>query len=105
MDLNVPGYTKAFHASWQRDALPDDFERWSTRLPILANGKIYGRVELIGRSSRGEVFQTLAVLSELMESIQPEIEKLSSESSAQSSPSERTVVMSQVAATTPLIRT
>ncbi len=49
MDLNVPWLHEGFHASWQKHQLPELTDRW-TRLPIVADGRVFGRFEVIGKS-------------------------------------------------------
>ncbi len=79
MDLNVPWLHEGFHASWQRHQLPELADRWTTKLPIVADGRIYGRLEVVGKAKSASVFKTLALLAELMELVQPEVSKLGAE--------------------------
>ncbi len=36
---NVPWLHEGFHASWQKHQLPELTDRWTTRLPIVADGR------------------------------------------------------------------
>ncbi len=103
MDLNVPWLHEGFHASWQRSKIPEISERWITKIPIYSDGKMYGRLEVIGKSSQS-VFSTLSALAELMEAIQPEVARLSAEVPFQPANSESFPYSSPFAAPTAATR-
>lgn len=79
MDLNVPWLHEGFHASWQRNKLPEAAARWTTKLPVLVNGRLLGRLEVIGKLNCDRYFETLSALAVLLESLQPELARLASE--------------------------
>jgi UDP-GlcNAc:undecaprenyl-phosphate GlcNAc-1-phosphate transferase len=79
LDLNIPWLHEGFHASWQVNRMPDVSERWNTRLPIVSQGRLLGRLEIVGKLRDDKIFLTLAQLAEMLESLQPDIERLASE--------------------------
>lgn len=80
LDLNVPWLHEGFHASWQRNKMPDILERWATKLPIVSGERMLGRLEVIGKLQSQSAFVTLSALAEMLESLQPEIARLASDS-------------------------
>lgn len=76
MDLNVPWLEEGFHGTWQRSRLPDRLERWSTTLPIFGDGKIAGRIEVIGPAEAKHTLETLVRLTSLIEDLTPQVERI-----------------------------
>ncbi len=76
MDLNVPWLEEGFHGSWHRSRLPDRLERWSASLPIHAEERIAGRIDIVGPASTSATLGTLAKLVELLEDLSPQVESL-----------------------------
>ena len=79
LDLNVPWLHEGFHANWQRNKMPDVLERWATKLPVDAGGRLIGRLEVVGKLQSESAFVTLSALSDMLASLQPEIARLISE--------------------------
>jgi hypothetical protein len=79
LDLNVPWLHEGFHACWQKKKLPEAAERWHTSLPVISKGRMLGRLEVMGPTQSCNFFETLGRLAELMESLQPEIDRLATE--------------------------
>lgn len=79
MDLNVPWLHEGFHASWQRNKLPEIAARWHVRLPVISNGRLLGRLEVVGKSNNSDHLQVMTRLVGLLESLQPDIALLASE--------------------------
>ncbi len=78
LDLNMPWLHEGFHANWQKSRMPETVDRWTTTIPIVCAGRMLGRLELIGNTKSGNVFEILGQLAELLEDLQPQITKLSS---------------------------
>jgi len=82
LDLNVPWLHEGFHANWSRTRMPDDTHLWRTQLPIFAESRSLGRLVLAGHMDNVDSVSVLTELAEMMESLQPEILILISESLA-----------------------
>jgi UDP-GlcNAc:undecaprenyl-phosphate GlcNAc-1-phosphate transferase len=79
-DLNVPWLHESFHARWSNKVSGGNMaERWTTNLPIVVNGRALGRVELVGTLRSGEVLPVLETVAELIDGLQPELERLVSD--------------------------
>lgn len=79
-DLNVPWLHESFHARWSNKVTGGEMaERWTTNLPIVVNGRALGRVELVGTLRSGEVLPVLETVAELIDGLQPELERLVSD--------------------------
>ena len=76
LDLNMPWLHEGFHADWHRSKMPEYSERWSVKLPLIHSGKVYGRLEFIGRHRDGETLVVMAQLTELLETMQVDIENM-----------------------------
>ncbi len=76
LDLNVPWLHEGFHATWQRSKMPDRLERWSTSLPLYADGRIAGRLDVVGPVADGKAFQALSQLAEILEDLGPQLEAM-----------------------------
>ncbi|MBM3965767.1 MAG: hypothetical protein FJ308_11990 [Planctomycetes bacterium] len=76
LDLNMPWLHEGFHADWHRNKMPEYSERWSVKLPLIHSGKVYGRLEFIGRHRDSETLVVLARLTELLETMQVDIEHM-----------------------------
>lgn len=80
LDLNVPWLHEGFHATWQRSKMPDKLERWTTSLPLFADGRLAGRLDIIGPVADGKAFSSLAQLADVLEDLAPQLELLVSRS-------------------------
>ncbi len=76
LDLNVPWLHEGFHATWQRSRMPDRLERWSTSLPLYADGRLAGRLDVVGPVADGKAFHALSQLAEILEDMGPQLEAL-----------------------------
>jgi UDP-GlcNAc:undecaprenyl-phosphate GlcNAc-1-phosphate transferase len=76
LDLNVPWLHEGFHATWQRSKMPDRLERWSTSLPLYADGRPAGRLEIVGPVVDGKAFHALSQLADILEDLGPQIEAM-----------------------------
>lgn len=79
MDLNVPWLHEGFHGSWHRSRHLDRLERWTVALPIFADGRIAGRVDVTGPANDGGTLPTVAKLIELLADLTPQIESIMAE--------------------------
>ncbi len=84
LDLNVPWLHEGFHANWHRNKLPEIAEMWVVKLPVRADGRFLGRLEVYGRYDDDTSLASLSLLAELMESLQPDFIRLLSDSPASS---------------------
>lgn len=76
LDLNVPWMQEGFHASWYRAKMPDQAERWQTKIPIVSASKVVGRLE-IAAPLRGEpAYRLMSLAAEMMESLENHIQRV-----------------------------
>lgn len=79
MDVNVPWLHEGFHANWERASeLPAD-QRWVTRFPIIAQGRLVGRLDVSGALDDSSYLMTLGMLGGLLQNLAPQIEALVNE--------------------------
>lgn len=97
LDLNVPWLHEGFHANWHRSKMPDVSEQWVVKLPVKVNGRSLGRLEVYGSHRGSESLASIAYLTELMESLQPEILRLLSDGHLASAEAERLAPITQFA--------
>lgn len=100
LDLNMPWLHEGFHASWHKNKLPEFSERWMVKLPVISEGKTLGRIEVVGHHQNAETYSTMAKLSDLLESMQADIQKAVDEfTEAQTGPQSKGKVQSGTAST------
>ncbi len=73
LDLNVPWLHEGYHACWNRDKAPEEIKRWKTQMPIFADERPLGRIEIIGGVDSTTVTLVLEELAMLIDSIQAEV--------------------------------
>lgn len=76
LDLNMAWLHEGFHASWKRRDVSPDAQMWHTTLPIVAAGRAVGRLEISAPFCRESTYQVLVLVTELLESLEPNIERL-----------------------------
>ncbi|MEC9092116.1 MAG: MraY family glycosyltransferase [Planctomycetota bacterium] len=76
LDLNLPWLHESFHADWKRPTEADSEELWQTRLPLAANGRVYGRMEISGAVTNESVYLALMLMADMLETMEPAIAKL-----------------------------
>lgn len=74
LDLNMPWLHEGFHANWHISKMPDSSERWTLKIPIQSQGRILGRVEVMGRLVGTESYIVIERLMELLGELQPRIQ-------------------------------
>lgn len=74
MDLNVPWLEEGYHGTWYRGKMPDKLERWTAGLPIYADGRLAGRLDVVGPADSAECMGAIGKLTELVEDLIPQIE-------------------------------
>ncbi|RMF43774.1 MAG: undecaprenyl/decaprenyl-phosphate alpha-N-acetylglucosaminyl 1-phosphate transferase [Planctomycetota bacterium] len=77
LDLNVPWLEEGFHAVWKNvnsGEHAERDERWSTALPIRADGRVVGRLNVAGAATSQQSLSALSRLVELIEDLAPQIE-------------------------------
>lgn len=74
LDLNMPWLHEGFHANWHIAKMPDSSERWTLKIPIQSQGKILGRVEVMGQLIDTESYVVIERLMELLGELQPRIQ-------------------------------
>ncbi|MEI8211849.1 MAG: MraY family glycosyltransferase [Planctomycetota bacterium] len=79
LDLNMPWLHEGFHANWHHKNMPEYSERWTIKLPLVHQGRVFGRIEFIGRHSDRETLDVIARLTELLETMQLDFEKMMDE--------------------------
>ena len=79
LDLNLAWLHEGYHAAWERKKMPNAAEMWMTRLPVIANGRRLGRLEIAGPVTTESVDPLLSLVAELLEQMQPCIERLAAE--------------------------
>ena len=87
MDLNAPWMHESFHGTQQRKDMPrGGNHEWQVELPLIADGRLFGRVEIIGSGqedlSHHEIVKRVLVVTESIEDslLDPETEELLSQS-------------------------
>jgi len=79
LDLNVAWLHEGYHAVRHRNEDEEATDRWLVHLPLLANGRLLGRLEMAGHISNGVAHPLLALVAELLESLQPCLDRLAEE--------------------------
>jgi UDP-GlcNAc:undecaprenyl-phosphate GlcNAc-1-phosphate transferase len=74
LDLNMPWLHEGFHANWHLAKMPDSSERWTLKIPVQSQGKILGRVEVMGQLVGTESYVVIERLMELLGGLQPRIQ-------------------------------
>lgn len=75
-DLNIAWLHEGFHASWRRRDVSKDAQLWRTTLPIVADGRAVGRLEISAPFCRESTYQVLSLVAELLEALEPSISRL-----------------------------
>lgn len=76
LDLNMPWLHEGYHAAWKKNILPEYSERWTLRLPLKHQGRIFGHLEFIGKQQEEETLSTIARLTELLDVMQTDLQAL-----------------------------
>ena len=79
LDLNLPWLHESFHAVWSIDEKVESEEVWQTRIPLAANGRVYGRMEVSGAVSNESIYLVLMLMSDLLETLEPALARLADE--------------------------
>ena len=74
LDLNMPWLHEGFHANWHVAKMPDSSERWALKIPVQSQGRILGRVEVVGQLVGTESYIVIERLMELLGELQPRIQ-------------------------------
>lgn len=75
-DLNIAWLHEGFHATWKRRDVSEDAQLWQTTLPIIADGRAVGRLQISAPFCRESTYQVLAMVAELLEELEPSIARL-----------------------------
>jgi UDP-GlcNAc:undecaprenyl-phosphate GlcNAc-1-phosphate transferase len=73
LDLNMPWLHEGFHANWHVNKMPEIAERWMVRLPIESDGRILGRLEMVGKHQSTETYEIMSYLADVLSDLQPSI--------------------------------
>lgn len=76
LDLNMPWLHEGYHAEWKKNVLPEYSERWSLKIPLMLQDRVFGHLEFIGKQQEGETLCTLARLTELLDVMQTDLQSL-----------------------------
>jgi UDP-GlcNAc:undecaprenyl-phosphate/decaprenyl-phosphate GlcNAc-1-phosphate transferase len=79
LDLNVPWMYEGYHARWNRDKVPDEATCWKVTMPITTQGRLFGRIEVIGSIENSNSAVILDSLAILIESLQSELGRVASD--------------------------
>jgi UDP-GlcNAc:undecaprenyl-phosphate GlcNAc-1-phosphate transferase len=79
LDLNVPWLHEGFHATWKQKISKSGEQPWSTKLPVVANEKQVGRIEIVGFNNQYPIASCLRDLAELVEGLQDQIDLICSD--------------------------
>lgn len=62
LDLNAPWMHESFHATLRRsDAKRGDNQQWYSQIPLVSEGRVFGRVEVYGPNESGHSHQQLLI--------------------------------------------
>ena len=78
LDLNAAWLHEGFYAKWHRSQA-SAVEVWMTRLPVIANGRTLGRLEIVGPTTKKSVYELLSLFAELLQDLEPQILGLAKE--------------------------
>ncbi|HAN97215.1 MAG TPA: undecaprenyl/decaprenyl-phosphate alpha-N-acetylglucosaminyl 1-phosphate transferase [Planctomycetaceae bacterium] len=78
LDLNLPWLHEGYHAVWQRRVTEDEKNGWQTKLPLYAEGRVFGHLQLSGPANQASVYSMLGLLAEMLESMESVIVRLAS---------------------------
>lgn len=80
-DINLPWKHESFHANRRRaDVRKSEADEWYVELPLIVEGKIFGRVELhVSRSCRFTHHDIVANLMKLTANLEPVLQDIASE--------------------------
>ncbi len=76
LDLNLPWLHEGFHAVWSTNEKFESEDIWQTRIPLAANGRVYGRMEVSGVVSNESIYLVLMLMSDLLETLEPALARL-----------------------------
>lgn len=76
LDLNIAWLHEGFHATWKRRDVSQDAQLWQTSLPIIANDRAVGRLEISAPFCPDSTYHVLMMVTELLESLEPSIARL-----------------------------
>jgi UDP-GlcNAc:undecaprenyl-phosphate GlcNAc-1-phosphate transferase len=104
MDLNMPWLHEGFHANWHVERMPEYSERWYVRLPLIHQERVLGRLEFIGQHSESETLELMNRITELLETLRPNLHNMIEEFATNKGESvpEVEVVQNQVASVLPI---
>jgi len=68
LDVNAPAMNEGYHARWDRPhEAVEGAALWRAEVPLLAHGKPFGRLEMMGAQDEEPVWQKIAQLARLVE--------------------------------------
>jgi UDP-GlcNAc:undecaprenyl-phosphate GlcNAc-1-phosphate transferase len=79
LDLNLPWMHEGYHAEWERRHAHDPSEMWFLRLPLTAQGRKIGRIEMVGPEIQDADYHLLVLLAEVLDTLEPCLRRLSAE--------------------------
>jgi UDP-GlcNAc:undecaprenyl-phosphate GlcNAc-1-phosphate transferase len=70
-DVNMPAMREGFHASWKRDNRDHPEERlWSLGVPLVSEGKVIGRVAIVGEADSAPLGDRLDQVVEMLDGVE-----------------------------------
>jgi len=78
LDVNAPAINEGYHARWDRahDQGEGDAAVWRAEVPLSAQGRTIGRLEVIGDGDDESVWEKMAVLAELVQDFETSATRL-----------------------------
>jgi hypothetical protein len=76
--VNAPAINEGYHARWDRahDQGEGDAAVWRAEVPLSAQGRTIGRLEVIGDGDDESVWEKMAVLAELVQDFETSATRL-----------------------------
>jgi UDP-GlcNAc:undecaprenyl-phosphate GlcNAc-1-phosphate transferase len=93
LDLNAPLIQEGYHACWERPGGAPEGGYWHAQIPLLALGRMVGRLDMAGRREAGCVGAKIVAVSKLIQELEVAISEQVSRSArkATATASERAV--------------
>jgi UDP-GlcNAc:undecaprenyl-phosphate GlcNAc-1-phosphate transferase len=85
LDVNAPSLRAGYHARWGRvDSDAETYGYWKTDVPLLVNGQVVGRMEIVGLRGSETIRDPLSQVAKLVEELETGIVELTATAKPQS---------------------
>ncbi len=75
-DVNMPAMREGFHASWKRHQCDRSEGTWSLGTPLASNGKLIGRLSIVGEANAAPLGDRLDQVVEMLNSVETLLDTL-----------------------------